>query len=216
MLARLHSSHLGIEACLRKARDQIYWPNMTTHIKEVVAKCEDCAEYQTANPQQPMQTHKIPERPWSRVGSDLFSFHSKDYIVLVDYYSDFVEVDLLKNTNSSAVIKFLKAQFSHHGIPDVLVTDNGPQFISGEFSEFATQWEFHHVTSSPYHPKSNGNTESAVKIVKSLIKKAQRDNKDPWLSLLDYRNTPTTGMQTSPAQRLMSRRTKTLVPISSN
>ena len=49
-----------------------------------------------------------------------------------------------------------------------------------------------------------------------LIKKAQRDNKDPWLCLLDYRNTPTTGMQTSPAQRLMSRRTKTLVPISSN
>ena len=216
MLARLHSSHLGIEACLRKARDQIYWPNMTTHIKEVVAKCEDCAEYQTANPQQPMQTHKIPERPWSRVGSDLFSLHSKDYIVLVDYYSDFVEVDLLKNTNSSTVIKFLKAQFSRHGIPDVLVTDNGPQIISGEFSEFATQWEFQHVTSSPYHPKSNGKAESAVKIVKSLIKKAQRDNKDPWLSLLDYRNTPTTGMQTSPAQRLMSRRTKTLVPISSN
>ena len=112
MLARLHSSHLGIEACLRKARDRIYWPNMTTHIKDAVAKCEVCAEYQTASPQQPMQTHKIPERPWSRVGSDLFSLHSKDYIVLVDYYSDFVEVDLLKNTNSSAEIKFLKAQFS--------------------------------------------------------------------------------------------------------
>lgn len=72
------------------------------------------------------------------------------------------------------------------------------------------------MTSSPYHPKSNGKAVSAVKVVKSLIKKAQRDNKDPWLSLLDYRNTPTTGMQTSPAQRLMSRRTKTLVPISSN
>ena len=171
---------------------------------------------QLINPQQPMQTHKIPERPWSRVGSDLFSLHSKDYIVLVDYYSDFVEVDLLKNTNSSVVIKFLNAQFSRHGIPDVLVTDNGPQFISGEFSEFATHWEFQHVTSSPYHPKSNGKAESAVKIVESLIKKAQRDNKESWLSLLDYRNTPTTGMQTSPAQRLMSRRTKTLVPISSN
>ena len=216
MLARLHSSHLGIEACLRKARDRIYWPNMTTHIKEAVAKCDVCVEYQTVNQQQPMQTHKIPERPWSRVGSDVFSLHSKDYIVLVDYYSDFVEVDLLKNTNSSAVIKFLKAQFSCHGIPDVFVTDNGPQFISGEFLEFATLWEFQHVTSSPYYPKSNGKAESAVKIVNSLIKKAQRDNKDPWLSLLDYRNTPTTGMQTSPAQLLMSRRTKTLVPISFN
>ena len=122
--------------------------------------------------------------------------------VLVDYCSDFVEVDLLKNTNSSAVIKLLKAQFSHHGIPDVLVTDNGPQFISREFSEFATQWKFQHVTSSPYHPKSNGKAESVVKIMKSLIKKAQRDNKDPWLSLLDYCNTPTTEMQTSPPSAL--------------
>ena len=136
MLARLHSSHLGTEAYLRKARDCIFWPDMTTHIKEAVAKCEFCAEYQTANPPQPVQTHKIPERPWSRVGADLFSLHSKDYIVLVDYYSDFV--DLLKNTSSSAVIKFLKAQFSGHGIPDVLVTDNGLQFVSGEFSEFTT------------------------------------------------------------------------------
>ena len=206
MLARLHSSHLGIEAFLRKARDRIYWPDMTTHIKEAAAKCEVCAEYQTANPQQPMQTHKIPERPWSRfkiperpwsrLGADLFTLHSKDYVVLVDYYSDFVEVSPLKDTNSTAVIKFMKGQFSRHGIPDVLISDNGPQFTSREFSEFSTQWEFQHVTSSPYHPKSNGKAESAVKVVKNLFKKAQRDNKDPWLSLLDYRNTPTTGMQT--------------------
>ena len=69
MLARLHSSHLGIEACLRKARDRIYWPDMTTHIKEAVAKCEVCAEYQTANPQQPMQTHKIPRETLESVRS---------------------------------------------------------------------------------------------------------------------------------------------------
>ena len=98
----------------------------------------------------------------------------------------------------------------------VFLMSIGRQFTSREFSEFATQWEFQHVTSSPYHPKSNGKAESAVKVVKNLFKKAQRDNKDPWLSLLDHRNTPTTEMQTSPAQRLMSRRTKTLVPISTN
>ena len=90
----------------------------------------------------------------------------------------------------------MKEQFSHHGIPDVLISNNGPRFTRREFSQFATQWEFQHVTSSPYHPKSNGKAESAVKVVKNLFKKAQRDNKDPWLSLLDYRNTPTTGMQT--------------------
>lgn len=216
VISRLHASHLGIEACLRKARDRVYWPAMNSDIKEAVAKCDVCAEYQASNPQQPLQTHKIPDRPWSRLAADLFTLHSKDYIVLVDYYSDFVEVSPLKQTTSSAIIKFMRVQFSRYGIPDILVSDNGPQFASREFAEFAKQWEFQHVTSSPYHPKSNGKAESAVKAVKSLFKKALKDDKDPWLSLLSYRNTPTAEIQSSPVQRLMSRRTKTLVPIATN
>ena len=216
MISRLHSSHLGIEACLRKARDRVYWPAMNSDIKEAVTKCEVCAEYQASNPQQPLQTHKIPDRPWSRLAADMFTLRTKNYIVLVDYYSDFVEVSPLKEITASAIIKFMKVQFSRHGIPDVLVSDNGPQFANREFAEFAKNWEFQHVTSSPYHPKSNGKAESAVKVVKRLFKKALKDNKDPWLSLLDYRNTPTAGIQSSPVQRLMSRRTKTLVPIATN
>ena len=78
--------------------------------------------------------------------------------------------------------------------------------------QFATDWEFKHVTSSPRYPRSNGKAESAVKIFKSLFKKAFKDNRDPWLALLDYRNTPTEGMKSSPTQRLMSRRTRTLLP----
>jgi transposase InsO family protein len=159
-----------------------------------------------------MQSHEIPERPWSRLGTDLFTLQSKDYIVLVDYYSDYIEVSPLKDTTSATLVKFLKVQFSRHGIPDVLVSDNGPQYVSNEFAEFARAWEFQHLTSSPYHPKSNGKAESAVKVVKGLFKQAIKDHKDPWLALLDYRNTPTQGMQTSPVQRLVSRRTKTLVP----
>lgn len=78
--------------------------------------------------------------------------------------------------------------------------------------QFATDWEFKHVTSSPRYPRSNGKAESAVKIFKSLFKKAFKDNRDPWLALLDYRNTPTKGMKSSPTQHLMSRRTRTLLP----
>ena len=72
------------------------------------------------------------------------------------------------------------------------------------------------VTSSPTHAKSNGKAESAAKVAKKLFKKAYRDNKDPWLALLDQRNMPTQGVNSSPAQRLMSRRTRTLLPVSSN
>ena len=137
MLARLHSSHLGIDACLRKARDRIYWPNMNTHIKEAVAKCEVCTEYQTANPQQPMQTHKIPQRPWSRVGFRPF---------LPSFQGLYSSRGLLFRRCGSRPFEehqlICRDQILESSIQFVLLTDNGPQFISGEFSEFATQWEF--------------------------------------------------------------------------
>lgn len=213
---RAHSSHQGIDACIRRAKDVVFWPSMSKDIQEAVEKCEVCAEFQNNNSKQPMQSHEIPGRPWSRVSSDLFTLNSRDYIVLVDSYSDFIEVGELRSTNSSDIIRFLKQQFSRHGIPNVLVTDNGPQFSSSEFTTFSSTWEFKHVTSSPTHAKSNGKAESAVKVVKKMFKKARRDSKDPWLALLDQRNTPTQGVGSSPAQRLMSRRTRTLLPIAAN
>ncbi|KAK3708090.1 hypothetical protein QZH41_006919 [Actinostola sp. cb2023] len=113
------------------------------------------------------------------------------------------------------MIQFLKEQFSRHGIPDCIVTDNAPQLVSHEFHQFSVDWEFEHVSSSPLYPKSNGKAESSVKVTKRLFKKALRDDKDPWLALLDQRNTPTEGLGSSPAQRLMSRRTKGLLPTAS-
>ena len=216
VISRIHSSHLGIESCLRKARDLVYWPSMNSEIKEAITKCSICAEYQAKQQKLPMQTHQISDRPWSHLFSDLFALNGKDYIVLVDGYSDFIEMKCLQSITSATLIQFFKEQFSRHGIPDVLITDNGPQYASQEFKDFAQEWEFKHISSSPYHSRSNGKAESAVKIVKSLLKKAMADNKDPWLALLDYHNTPTAGMKSSPCQRLMSRRTRTLLPVSSN
>ena len=115
-------------------------------------------------------------------------------------------------TTASAIISFLKEQFSRHAIPDVLVSDNGPQYDKREFTEFSKEWEFKHVTSSPHHKKANGKAESAVKVAKTIFKKALKDNKDPWLALLDQHNTPTPEVNSSPVQRLMSRRTRTLLP----
>ena len=163
-----------------------------------------------------MQTHEIPDRPWSRVSSDLFTLNCKKYIVLANSYSDFIEVGELNGTTANYIIEFLKEQFSRYSIPDILVTDNVPQYGCREFTEFSGEWEFKHVTSSPRHAKSNGKAESAVKVAKKIFKKAHRDNKDPWLALLDQRNTPTQGVNSGPVQRLMSRRTRTRLPVSAN
>ena len=103
-----------------------------------------------------MQSHKIPDRPWSRLSSDLFTRYNKEYVVLVDSYSDFVKVRQLKTAKSATLIEFYKEQFSQHGIPDVLMTDNGPQYTSRGFTDFAWEWGFRHLSSSPHHSRSNG------------------------------------------------------------
>ena len=92
IMSRIHSSHLGVEACLRKARDSVFWPNMNAEVKEKVKQCSVYNEFQAKNPKEPMQSHPIPDRPWSRVAADQFTLLGKDYITLVDFYSDFIEV----------------------------------------------------------------------------------------------------------------------------
>ena len=211
VLLRIHSGNLGIESCLRKAKDVVFWPTMSSQIKDTVSNCQICSDFQVRNPRQPLQTHEIPDRSWSRMAADLFSLHSKNYMVLVDCCSRLIEVSELPDTTSSSVIQFLMEQFNRCGIPDCLMTDNGSQIVSQEFTQFVTDWKYKHVTSSPRYPKSNGKAESAVKVVKNLFKKALKDDKGPWLALLDYRNIPTERLNSSTTQRLMSSRTRTLL-----
>ena len=135
-------------------------------------------------------------------------------LVISDYYSNFIEVARVTAITVRSIIKELKAVFARFGIPNILVTDNGPQFASSEFSVVACTWEFKHVTSSPTYAQSNGKAENAVKTVKHLfIKKCKDSGQSEYLALLDWQNTPTAGIRTSPAQRLMGRGCKTLLPI---
>ena len=131
-------------------------------------------------------------------------------MITVDYFSNYWEVDLLNSsTTTKAVIQKLKAHFSHYGSPETLISDNGPQFASAEFAQFSKTWDFEHRTSSPEHPQSNGMAESAVKTAKRLLQKAAVAGTDFQMALLDYRNTPSQGMDLSPQQRFMNRRSRT-------
>ena len=214
MMEKVHSSHLGIEGCLRRAREVFYWPRLNAELKDFILKCDTCNSYKPAQPREPLMPHEIPSRPWQKVGTDLFLFDQRQYLITVDYYSSFFEVDKLSTTDSRTVIEKLKMQFSRHGIPEIVISDNGPQYACAEFAKFASDWHFQHITSSPRNPQSNGKVESAVKICENIMRKAVRGKFDPYLALLDYRNTPTE-IGSSPAQRLFSRRTRNLLPLSS-
>ena len=216
MKLRIHTSHLGIEGCLRRAWEALFWPGMSGDIKEYISTCEICQRYDVQQQPETLLPTEITDRPWQKVGLDLFYFNGQDYMVTVDYYSNFIEVDHLSSTSSQAVIKKLKTHFSLYGIPDKIDSDNGPQFACHDFKTFSKRWEFDRVTSSPYHPKGNGKAESAVKTVKRLFRKCKDAGESFEMALLDHHNTPTPATGFSPAQLMMSRRTKTLLPTTNN
>ncbi|TWW65957.1 hypothetical protein D4764_21G0008570 [Takifugu flavidus] len=140
----------------------------------------------------------LSDRPWQRVGADLFQWNSAMYLLVVDYFSRYIEVANLTSTTSAFVMEKLKAIFSRHGVAEVLVTDGGPQFASAEFADFAREYDFQHVTSSPRYPQGNSEAERAVGTVKSLLRKGE----DPHKALMAYRATPL-AQGASPAQLLM-------------
>ncbi|XP_061193428.1 uncharacterized protein K02A2.6-like [Saccostrea echinata] len=215
ILQRVHSSHIGIQGCYRRTKESLYWPNMMKDIETYIKKCHVCATIQVEQGKETLISHEIPDRPWQKIGTDLFQLDDRQYLITVDYHSDFFEIDRLHDKKSKEVINKLKAQMARHGIPEMLISDNGPPFGSKEFASFSRNYEFNHITSSPLYPKSNGKVENAVKIAKTLLKKCQLDNKDPFLALLDWRNTPSENIGSSAVQRLMGRRTRTLLPTKS-
>ncbi len=131
------------------------------------------------------------------------------YLVVVDYFSRYPEIQKLSSTTSHNIIKALKTIFSRFGIPETVISDNGPQYASHEFTEFAEAYDFSHVTSSPLFAQSNGQAERTVQTVKKLLK----GSKDPHMALLAYRSTPFPWCNLSPSELLMGRRLRGNIPL---
>ena len=212
-LGQLHSAHMGLQATIRRARETIFWPHMNSDIKNLLDSCETCKSFEPQQAKQPLKNHEVIDQRWAKLGADLFHHDGNDYLITVDYLTNFWEVDNLNHDLTAlSIIYKLRQQFARHGTPVELVTDNGPQFVSEQFEAFSQRWGFVHTTTSPYHPRSNGKVESAVKTAKGLMRKAAHSGADVWLGVLEYRNTPTQGFDSSPAERLFSRRTRTILP----
>ena len=191
MMSIAHSSHIGVEGCIRRVRDTVYWPQMSKELKEYISKCDICLSYQASPGRESILQHEITEHPWTKIGVDLL-------LVVCDYYSNFNEIDNINRATSQSVCKSLKSMFS---VPDIVISDNGPQFSAAEVSEFANKWAFKYDTS----PQSNGKAENTVKTVKQLLTKCRKAGQSEYLALLNWCNTPTEGMGTSPAQRFLVR-----------
>ena len=132
-----------------------------------------------------MIASSLPNYPWHIIGTDLFQHKGTTYLLVVDYFSRYPKIAKLTNTTSKGVIAAFHSMFTRYRIPEVLQSDNGPQYVSEDMTDFATSYRFTQVTSSLYYPRSNGLAKRTVKTFKAMLEKS----KDPHLALLSYRAT---------------------------
>ncbi len=212
MLEKIHAGHLGQEKCKQRAREVLFWPGMNGDIVRLVQQCEACCAYRHRQQSEPLLPPPVAVRPWQKVATDLFEFEKAHYIVIVDYYSNYPEVVKLSSQSSQAVINVMKATFARHGIPEEVMSDNGPCYAGSEFAQFAKDWGFLHTTSSPRYPQSNGLAERTVQTIKNIMRKCSVGGEDPHIGLLAYRSSPLDNGFT-PAHLLMGRRIQCNLPV---
>lgn len=201
----IHSGHQGITKCRRLAQTSVWWLGLSSQLETLIRNCSNCIEERT-NIKETFMYETPPTRPMEKIGLDLFKLN-KWYLIITDYYSRYFEIFSLTAMTEDDIIEKVKEFFSRFGICSVCRSDNGPQFQS-KFKQFSKDYKFKHVTSSPYFSQSNGTAEAAVKVAKMLLKKCDNIHE----GLLNYRSTPLAN-GFSPAELMMGRKIKTLVPM---
>ncbi|CAK1597910.1 unnamed protein product [Parnassius mnemosyne] len=228
VLAELHKTHLGIVKTKAEVRSRFWFPGVDEAVEHMIGTCEVCINLRPSPPRVPPAPWPRTHHPFTRVHMDFLGpIAGRMYLVVIDSYSKWPEIyDTASSTSSDTVIEKMYEFMSRFGIPQTIVSDNGTAFTSQEFKRFCEVNGISHVTSPPYHPASNGQAESYVKIVKKGIKSSimsssnTKQSKNNLLKFLfDYRNSKhsTTGM--SPAELIFGRKLNSrldrLVPTSS-
>nr|XP_054917172.1 uncharacterized protein K02A2.6-like [Dermacentor andersoni]XP_054921513.1 uncharacterized protein K02A2.6-like isoform X1 [Dermacentor andersoni] len=219
-----HENHQGIVRTKQLLRERYWWPQMDSTVEQYVKHCHVCKlADKSAKPHvAPLQPVEWPNGPWQKLGMDIIGPLNMSYprylVTLVDYYSKWPEVLGTNSISTDDVIKLLDWAFSREGLPDSIVTDNGPQFVSKQFKDYLKEKGIAHFFSSNYYPQGNGQIERFNRVIKEHLQVARLEGRDASKSISEflgsYRITPhaTTGL--SPAFLLHGRQPRSKVDIS--
>lgn len=216
VLKQFHCGHPGITRMKAIARSYAYWPNIDSEIEQLVKKCESCALAAKAPMKAEICKWPTPSGPWQRIHIDFAGPSNNLYfLVIVDAFSKWPEIIPMKEISTSSTIAILNRLFAQFGVPDMLVSDNGCQFTSAEFSNFCASLTIEHVRSPIYHPQSNGQAERFVDTFKRALRKMHGEGRTEDLLqvfLRTYRSTPSMHVpnNSSPAEAFLGRRIKTI------
>ena len=154
--------HYATDKMNLRAKETVYWPGITEDIKNTYNQCHICAKFAKSQQKETLQSVETPQTRWEQLGLDIFSLQGTQYLLTVDYFSQFPVVRKLQSLHSLSVIKILKEIFTIVGIPKCIVSDGGTQFTSQEFKDFMRDWQIDHRITSPTNAQSNGQAERFI------------------------------------------------------
>ncbi|XP_037930666.1 uncharacterized protein K02A2.6-like [Teleopsis dalmanni] len=164
------------------AATNVFWPNINLDIEHVVKTCDTCATASKSPMKCTTQQWKIPSAPWKRIYFDYAGPIDGNYfLVIIDAFSKWPEIFKTLTTTAAKTIEFIEKAFAQHGLCDMIVSDNAPQFISQEFKNFCDFLVINHISTAPYSLQSNGQAERFVDLLKSGLKKAKEAQRIPHL-----------------------------------
>ena len=216
VLEELHEAHPGVVRMKALARNYVWWPGIDKELEETVRRCETCQRHARNPPGAPLHPWEFPAKPWSRLHVDYAgSFLGKMFLLVIDAFSKWLDVYMVQSATSQTTIDKLRVSFAIHGLPDVIVSDNGSCFTSGDFEAFCHCQGIIHTKSAPYHPATNGLAERAVQTFKQSMKKLHPGSLEERLQtfLMYYRNTPHATTERTPAELLLGRSPKTVLDL---
>ena len=166
VLTELHETHPRMTRMKGLSRSYVWWPKIDSDIERIVSTCLVCQKMRSDPVKVPVNPWTFPTQPWSRIHVDFVGpVPGATYLVVADAYSKFPEIVKMTSTTATATINALRDIFSRYGLPEIMVSDNGPQFIASEFQHFCRNNGIMHRTSAAYKPSTNGQTERVVQIL---------------------------------------------------
>ena len=212
-----HEGHQGMVRTKARLRKKVWWPQMDKQVEELIRTCHPCQLVGPRAKPEPVRSTRLPEGPWQEISIDLLDISDGEHLlVVVDYYSRWIEAILLKKTDAQHVIKSMEAIFRTHGLPETVRSDNGPPFASKEFEAFLEYLGIEHKKGVLYWPQSNGEVERCNETLLKIVRIARLEARDWRKALQDflfqYRVTPHTVTRISPAELLMGRKLRDKLP----
>ena len=200
-----HEGHQGIVKTKQLIRQKVWFPGIDYMVEEKVNACLPCQATTTQTYRsEPLQMSKLPNGSWEEISIDFKELPTGEYLlVILDDYSRFLVVEVVRSTSAKTVIPKLDTVFANFGIPRIVRTDNGPPFNSHDFTEFAKYLGFHHRKIIPLWPQANGEVERVMRNLKKLYRTAVAEGANYKQSLnqylRNYRATPHSTTGVSPA-----------------